>query len=419
MSAKIPIKHLFDVSRNMIMPSDYEGQNLFHYSLPSWHECGDGIVEEASELASGKLLLTGGEVLISKLNPEKCAVLVAKAHEIPTVCSPEFIALTPRKIDRTFAYYFMLSAPVRHQLNASVESVTNSHKRARVDRFLASYVELPDLSTQRQIADFLDRETARIDLLIEKKQRLVALLGEKKNAQLSRLEQGIFDGKYPISRLSYHVAKVGSGKTPSGGANVYQDSGVIFLRSQNIKNDGIYLEDVAYISEEIDGEMRNSRVMPRDVLLNITGASIGRCAIAPIDLPLANVNQHVCIIRPMKHLAPEYLHILMLTPRMQGVIRSEAFSAGREGLNFESIRNFQIPVPDNKQVQLELAEKIASISLRDQNILAVNGRSIDRLQEYRSALITAAVTGQINVAEWSRTGSNERRLDVIQAEVEH
>lgn len=322
-------------------------------------------------------------------------------------------------VDVRYLHHRVRSDDMKAYFRSRSKGIIESRLRLYPDSLLASYVQLPDLATQRQIADFLDRETARIDLLIEKKQRLVALLGEKKNAELYRLEQDLFAGSHEASRLSYHVTKVGSGKTPSGGATVYQDSGILFLRSQNIKNDGVFLVDAAYISEEIDSEMANSRVLPRDILLNITGASLGRCAIAPSDMPPANVNQHVCIIRPMKHLLSEYLHILLLTPRMQATIRSEAFSAGREGLNFESIRNFRIPVPDSLETQQEVADQILSISLRDQKILTANGRSIDRLKEYRSALITAAVTGQINVSEWGKAGTNERHLDAIQAEMEH
>ena len=76
----------------------------------------------------------------------------------------------------------------------------------------------------------------------------------------------------PVKRLA---AKVGSGKTPSGGAEVYEASGVMFLRSQNVHFDGLRLDDVAYVSEAIDSSMRGTRVRRWDVLLNITGASIG------------------------------------------------------------------------------------------------------------------------------------------------
>ncbi len=275
---------------------------------------------------------------------------------------------------------------------------------------------VPNLPTQRAIADFLDRETARIDTLIEKKQRLVELLGEKKKAALSRIEEELYSFETGASRLSYHVSKVGSGKTPSGGANVYQDSGIIFLRSQNIKNDSISLDDVAYISEEIDAEMAGSRVKGGDVLLNITGASLGRCAVAPLDLPSANVNQHVCIIRPVRHLLAEYLHVLLLAPRMQATIKTEAFSAGREGLNFQSIRNFLIPVPQSVKVQASIVDRISRITTQDGKIIAVSERSIERLKEYRSALITSAVTGQIDVTKWTNAGTTDRQLDAIEEE---
>ena len=310
--------------------------------------------------------------------------------------------------------YWWLSSMYRE-----IRNLSSQETRDGLNQSMLGQIPVPlfDLATQRQIANFLDRETARIDLLIEKKQQLVVLLGEKKDAELSRLEQELFADARKVSRLSYHVTKVGSGKTPSGGATVYQDSGILFLRSQNIKNDGVSLDDAAYISEEIDAEMANSRVQPRDILLNITGASLGRCAIAPSDIASANVNQHVCIIRPMKHLLPEYLHILLLTPRMQGVIRAEAFSAGREGLNFESIRNFRIPVPDSLETQSNIASQIGNISARDGRILATNARSIDRLKEYRSALITAAVTGQIDVSTYAKSCTPDRRHDAIQEEM--
>ena len=108
--------------------------------------------------------------------------------------------------------------------------------------------------------------------------------------------------------------KVGSGVTPTGGSEVYKTQGILFLRSQNILYGKLSLNDVAFIPNEIDETMENSRVRPFDVLLNITGASIGRSAYFPEELVNANVNQHVCIIRfkkPSKSIAvfaSEYLN---------------------------------------------------------------------------------------------------------------
>ena len=114
---------------------------------------------------------------------------------------------------------------------------------------------------------------------------------------------------WKISKIKYGVLKIGSGKTPQGGAEVYPESGIIFLRSQNIYDTGIVLEPATYISIETDEEMHNTRVYPQDVLLNITGGSIGRCCIFPSELKQANVNQHVSIIRVNPQIfLPEYMH---------------------------------------------------------------------------------------------------------------
>lgn len=101
-------------------------------------------------------------------------------------------------------------------------------------------------------------------------------------------------------RIKDIATKVGSGITPKGGATVYQDSGIPLFRSQNVTNDGFLLDDIVYISEDIHNSMAGSRLKPNDVLLNITGASIGRCYYLPQDFREGNVNQHVCIIRLKK-----------------------------------------------------------------------------------------------------------------------
>jgi len=102
---------------------------------------------------------------------------------------------------------------------------------------------------------------------------------------------------WEAKRIGYLTSRISSGKTPFGGSDVYVDEGIIFLRSQNIYDEGMQLDDVVFISETVDAQMAVSRVQPKDILLNITGASIGRSCVVPIDFPPANVNQHVCAIR--------------------------------------------------------------------------------------------------------------------------
>jgi type I restriction enzyme S subunit len=160
-------------------------------------------------------------------------------------------------------------------------------------------------------------------------------------------------------RVKLLATKIGSGKTPAGGAETYQDSGVIFLRSQNIHFDGLRLDDVAYIDPGVHREMFGTRVVPGDVLLNITGASLGRVTHFPDGLGEANVNQHVCIIRPNGSLDSRYLSYALSARTSQGQIISMQVGGNRDGLNFEQVGNLEIPVPG-----IETQRRIADLMPR-------------------------------------------------------
>ncbi|MEU1942417.1 restriction endonuclease subunit S [Streptomyces sp. NPDC020125] len=149
-------------------------------------------------------------------------------------------------------------------------------------------------------------------------------------------------GKIRVKRLA---TKIGSGKTPSGGSETYVDQGVLFLRSQNIHFDGLMLDDVAYIDGTVHREMRATRVALNDVLLNITGASLGRVARVPEGVGEANVNQHVCIIRPNAATDSRYLTYGMSARFTQGQIQELQVGGNRDGLNFEQVGNLELPSP--------------------------------------------------------------------------
>ncbi|QZA80687.1 restriction endonuclease subunit S [Deefgea piscis] len=155
------------------------------------------------------------------------------------------------------------------------------------------------------------------------------------------------------SKLDFHVSKVGSGITPKGGSESYLSEGVPLIRSQNVLWGKLNLSDVAYISEEQHQRMKGSFLNPKDVLLNITGASIGRCAVLPDDFTVGNVNQHVCIIRTTETLNPYFLAHFLGSDLGQGQINRLQAGGNREGLNFQQIRGFSIgipPVPEQEKI---------------------------------------------------------------------
>lgn len=139
--------------------------------------------------------------------------------------------------------------------------------------------------------------------------------------------------------------KIGSGSTPRGGKSAYLPEGIAFLRSQNVWNDGLRIGDVAFISEDIHNKMAATKVMPMDILLNITGASLGRCALVPETFEEANVSQHVTIIRCVNPKIRRFLHYLLLSPYGQSLIWTKQVGMSREGLSKKVLEQFQIPLP--------------------------------------------------------------------------
>lgn len=146
------------------------------------------------------------------------------------------------------------------------------------------------------------------------------------------------------------TVKIGSGKTPSGGKSAYVDTGIPLIRSQNVNDDKVDFNDIVYIDELTDESMANSRVFTNDVLLNITGASIGRSAVYK-GLDQANVNQHVCIVRPTDGYCPDFVQLNLASDSGQKQIESSQAGGGREGLNFQQIgkMHFSFPTLDEQK----------------------------------------------------------------------
>ena len=276
---------------------------------------------------------------------------------------------------------------------------------------------VPPKLEQKKIADFLNYETAQIDTLIEKQQTLIKLLKEKRQAVISHAvtkglnpdapmkDSGVeWLGEVPehwgISKLGFHTSKIGSGKTPRGGAEVYQEEGVLFLRSQNIYDDGLRIRDSesVFISELIHKEMDNTKVMGGDVLLNVTGGSIGRTCIVPDDFVEANVNQHVCIVR-LPTTMRYFIAFVLKSSLIKEQIDSIQTGGNREGLNFEQISKFVICIPPEKERE-DIISHIESETKKIDNILEQSNNAIQLMQERRTALISAAVTGKIDVRGW-------------------
>ena len=146
-------------------------------------------------------------------------------------------------------------------------------------------------------------------------------------------------------------SKIGSGSTPKG--SNYSVKGIPFFRSQNVYNDKLVYDDIKYISEEVHQKMKGTEVLANDLLLNITGGSLGRCTVVPADFNCGNVSQHVCIMRSVL-VEPEYFHALVLSSYFAKSMKITG--SGREGLPKYNLEQMAFPLPPLTEQQRIVTE---------------------------------------------------------------
>lgn len=214
--------------------------------------------------------------------------------------------------------------------------------------------EKPDTEPASELLGRIKAEKERLvkEKKIRKEKALPEIAGEE-------IPFEVPDG-WEWCRLRDLTEKTGSGSTPAGGKSVYSEQGIPFLRSQNVHNDGLFLHDVAFISDMIHKRMSGTTVYPEDLLLNITGGSIGRCAVVSEEIDEANVNQHVAIIRPIVRSSNAYLHSVILSQYFQRKIEDAQTGAGREGLPKGKMDRLPIPVPPLAE-QAAIVERVESL----------------------------------------------------------
>ena len=169
--------------------------------------------------------------------------------------------------------------------------------------------------------------------------------------------------------------------TPRGGEAVYKSEGHPFVRSQNIGLGHLILDDIAYIDEDTHQRQKNTELQLDDVLLNITGASIGRSALVNQQIVGGNVNQHVCIIRANKKLIPSFLCNFLLSQYGQKQIESFQAGGNRQGLNFEQIKSIKIGLPS-----VEEQKKIADLLLLIEQRITTQNKIIEKYESLIQAI---------------------------------
>lgn len=245
------------------------------------------------------------------------------------------------------------------------------------DDLMSLPVPLPEgttsLAEQEKIADCLRSldeviaaQRQKVEAMKVYKLGLMQQLFPQEGQALPRLRFPEFhDAPAWVARnLGPMTSKVGSGITPLGGDKNYKSTGRPFVRSQNVGWGELLLSEIAYIDEDTHRSFDGTEIQENDVLLNITGASIGRSAISDSRIVGGNVNQHVCIIRTnADEINPLFLTQFLISDGGQKQIDSFQAGGNRQGLNFAQVRLIDIPLPPTELEQRRIADHLASLDV--------------------------------------------------------
>ncbi|WP_145968901.1 hypothetical protein [Streptomyces hyaluromycini] len=265
----------------------------------------------------------------------------------------------------------------------------------------------PSLEEQHRIADFLDAETSRIDEVTNAMQSEIGLLIQRRVQTIDRIWGHV--NSVPLMRLGYATSLVTSGSR--GWSDYVSDSGALFFRSANLRPDRIQpkLTNSVYVQIPSDSatEATRARITDGDVLVGITGANCGWVALANGAVAGGYVSQHVCLVRPDRHrISSKWLAYLIASRSVQDRLMGSQYGGTKTQLSLPDIRDLRVPVipiADQEKLSGEITLQVNRID----SLRSLRFRQLDLLAERRQALITAAVTGQIDVSTASGRGIEE------------
>ena len=320
-------------------------------------------------------------ILVSTIRPNLNAVALfdMNTQNVP-VASTGFCVLDCKEdTNPRFLFYYLQS---RFFVNEMVSQATGASYPAVSDKIVRSaHIPVYSYGEQVVIADMLDKVT----YIIAKRKQQLAKLDELVKARFVEMfgNPVLNDKGWKLKSLSDLTKKIGSGATPKGGKEVYQENGVAFIRSMNVYNGKFEYKELAYISDEQACKLDGVTVKEKDVLLNITGASVARSCVVPTDILPARVNQHVCIIRCGESIIPEFLNKILIDDNYQNFLWNIAGSgATREAITKQQVENLQIITPpiERQGAFVEFCKQIEGLKILMQ-------RSLEQMKTLKKALM--------------------------------
>lgn len=330
--------------------------------------------------------LEEGDVLVARLPDPLGRACIYPGGERKAVTAVDvcIIRTNRTKYNNTWLMHLINSPSFRKEINKFQSGTTR--KRISKKNLAAIHFAAPDKKVQDAIADCIETQFTRLDAAVK---ALKAIKNKLAAYRKSVLKTAFDLGNVSNMTISDISSFIGSGITPKGSKKHYRGEGIPFIRSQNIYPFKFVTEGLVYVEPNLHKEMGRTHTMRGDVLLNITGASIGRCAVIPESLDQANVNQHVCIIRTQNNVVPQYLCAFLNSPQGQNQIMTSQGGVTRQGLNYQQIRKIQLSlpsVPEQKKIIDEVESRFSVIDKVEEVVDA----SLAKADTLRKAILKAA-----------------------------
>lgn len=375
------------------LPDDAEVSFL---AMASVSEDGHVLVEETKtfgEVKKGYTYFERNDVLVAKITPcfeNGKAIYLDKLEHKVGFGSTEFHVLRtdPKVLVGKYLFYLLWNPAFRRAGEASMTG-SAGQRRVPADFLRKVKIPIPPLSEQERIVAILDKA----DIIRRKRQKAMQLADQFLRAVfLDIFGDPVSNSKgWDVVSLKDLTHKIGSGATPKGGNSAYVDEGISLIRSMNVHDDKFVHNDLAHLTESQANALNNVVVEQEDVLLNITGASVCRCAMVDHDVLPARVNQHVCIIRPRKSvLISDYLVHLIISSSFKRKLLMMAGGAGatREALTKQQIEGLEIPLPP-----VNLQKRFADINKRIKSMVRQHYKLMD--EPLFDALSQKAFAGEL------------------------
>lgn len=314
----------------------------------------------------------------------------------------------------TYLSWVVRSPEFRDQGEASMYGA-GGQKRVPDDFVRELPWPIPTKEEQLAISSFLYHETAKIDALIAEQEKLIALLAEKRQATISHAvtrglnpdapmkDSGVpWLGEVPAhweSKQLKHVAKPGTAITYGiVQAGPHIEGGIPYIKTSDMAGDRLPLDGYSRTSPEIDAAYSRSKVDAGDLVIAIR-ATVGKCLPVPLELAGANLTQGTAKVSPSDEVQPSFLLWTLRSSAVQTYFDQMAKGATFKEITLDALRRTPVLLPP-KDEQIAIAGFIESAAAKFEMLAADAARAVELLKERRSALIAAAVTGQIDVRGW-------------------